>query len=454
MTQTMTQRLAAHNVALTYDDLPPEVQRKAKVLLIHGVGMALAGHDTEYARIAAAVAADDGSPAAGGARVLVDGTRCSVPNAVVANAAMLHARTQEDALGPIHLGPVAIPLVLALGEQVGASGRQVLEAVVAAYETTAAVSDGVAEKATELGFRPTPLFGVLAAAAAAAKLLGLPVERHAAALGYAATFSAGTLEPAHAKTMEWRFQPGHAAVSGLMAARLAAQGASAAPEAIEGRYGFYRAFLRHESKGDELDALGRRFRMLDVLLKPCPGCVYAIPAAIATAELVKRHGLAADDIVSVDGELPEYDLNYPGMDSRGPFAHPQQAAGSVYYALALAQVEGAVRLSGMARIEDPVVLGAIDKVHLRSEPARRGMTARITITTATGATHSNEVDGQQRYSSLGIAEARELGRDLYDEMPLPPEQLDEAFGLLEELDTAESLDRPMAALMRHKEQAQ
>lgn len=450
-TGTMTERLAERSAELTYADLPTVVLEKAKALLVHGIGMALAGYDTEYAAMARAVAAADGRQQEGGAMVLVDGIHRSVQGAIVANAAMMHARTQEDALGPIHLGPVVLPLCLALAEANGATGPHILEAIVTAYETAAVVSDGHTELATTIGFRPTPLFGAIAAAAAAARLLDLPVDQHAAALGYAATFSAGTLEPARAKTMEWRFQPGHAAVSGLMAARFAGSGATAAPEALEGEYGFYRTFLRHDVGVVAMDDFGRRFRILDVLTKPCPGCVYAIAPAIATVELVTRHDLAAEEIATVEAELAEYDLNYPGMDSRGPFTHPQQASGSVYFALALAQAERAVRLSGMERINDPEVTGLMDNVRLRSGAARRGMTAQVTVTTTGGATYTTEVDAQERYANVDVAGVRRLSRDLYDEMPLPEGQLDELFDLLERIETLDSIEMALAAMARRQE---
>ncbi len=210
MSQTVSETLASFVHRLRFEEIPVEVVQKAKTCLIHGIGVGLAGYDTDFPRIAAEIAGVNGR-GAHEATLLYNGSKCTVMEAAFANAVMLHSRVQEDTHNTAHLGTIVIPVVLALGESRGASGKEILTALIAGYEVGGALSRHYTSQSTPRGFRASSVYGILGASAAAAKLLHLTEEQTAHALGFAASFAFGTLEAFAAGTMEWRFENGVAA---------------------------------------------------------------------------------------------------------------------------------------------------------------------------------------------------------------------------------------------------
>src|SRR5205823_1804046 len=127
---------------------------------------------------------------------------------------------------------------LALAEETGADGSTLLAALAAGYEVGGAFSREFTSLSTPRGFRASAVYGQLAAAAAAGRVLDLDADRLASALSLASAFAGGTTESFAAGSSEWHFENAIASQSGLLAARLAAAGATGADTAFEGAAGF------------------------------------------------------------------------------------------------------------------------------------------------------------------------------------------------------------------------
>ena len=212
----------------------------------------------------------------GSAHRLLDGMPAAPGAAAFANAVLLHARIQEDAHPAGHVGVVVIPAALAAAEHTGADGEALLAGVVAGYETALRVGRRHAAAASRRGFRTTSLYGVIGAAAAAARLHGLPAERTADALALAANLAGGLREFAVAGTDEYVLQAGSAARSGLTAAWCAAEGMHGAPTILEGPAGFLRAYGGESGGADPClaEGLGTSFEMMAVTGKRWPVCQF------------------------------------------------------------------------------------------------------------------------------------------------------------------------------------
>ena len=128
--------------------------------------------------------------------------------------------------------------------------------MIAGCEVAAAVGERLAAPSTARGFRSTPVFGTLGAAAAVASLLGLDAEQAAAAIAIAASFSAGLNQTWIDGTSEYRLEPGMAARNGVLAGQLAAAGFSGAEHWYEGDAGFARAFADGDPRAGEGWELG------------------------------------------------------------------------------------------------------------------------------------------------------------------------------------------------------
>ena len=134
---------------------------------------------------------------------------------MIANAALLHGRCQEDTCGTAHFGVIVVPLLLALLETRGTANERLLPAMIAGYEVGGYLEAALAKRTFASGFRGSPLYGTFAAAAAVCKLLGLPVEVVRSALVHAAAFTGGTLQSIGEGSDEWRYQVGISAGAGF-----------------------------------------------------------------------------------------------------------------------------------------------------------------------------------------------------------------------------------------------
>ena len=138
-------------------------------------------------------------------------------HAAFANAALMHTRAQDDThfAAKTHVGSAIVPAALALAERERRSGAELCVAVVAGCEVAAAIGERLAAATTARGFRATPVFGTLGAAAAAASILGLDEAQTTNAIAIAASFSGGLNQTWLDGTSEYRLQLGMAARNGI-----------------------------------------------------------------------------------------------------------------------------------------------------------------------------------------------------------------------------------------------
>jgi 2-methylcitrate dehydratase PrpD len=235
-TTNLTRTLAERAGAVTYDGLPEEVRELARQCVLDYLGVGLAGADDELARILLDELSEAGGAAQAG--IIGHGARLPVLSAALVNGAIAHALDYDDVhlAMPGHASVSILPALLALAEDKQASGKQVIAAFVAGYETCCRIGMAMRPGHYTRGFHATGTVGAFGAAAACAHLLGLDAEATARALGIAGTQSAGL--KSQFGTMCKPFHAGKAAQNGLLAARLAARGFSSRPDLIECAQGF------------------------------------------------------------------------------------------------------------------------------------------------------------------------------------------------------------------------
>ena len=377
---TVTAEIARFVRALDFAAVPPEVAEKTRTCLLNGYGMGLGCHDTPYAPVARRAALGLYGVQPSGATLLGDGRRTAVAGAALANSALFHGRAQEDTCGAAHLGTVLIPLLTALIETGGYPLARLLPALLAGYETGGLLEKAYAGRTTPGGFRASPVYGTLAAAAATAKLMDLPEERIAAAIANAASFSGGILQSFSDGTDEWRYQVGLAAQVGHAAAELARAGSVSAPHAIEGKSGFVRAFAREDcDAGALLSGLGRDWAVLRVTFKPFPVC--AFNQTPVTAALALREKLGGAGIASVRVHMNPYETGYAGMDASGPFDSISGTLMSIPFCIATTLLHGVPDMARMTTYDDAEVNALIPRIRLASDEGVPTLCCRIEIAT-------------------------------------------------------------------------
>jgi 2-methylcitrate dehydratase PrpD len=236
-TQTgLTRALAEKAIAFRYDELISPVRELAGQCILDYLGVTLSGAEDPLVRILL----DEMAEAGGSPQASVIGHSVRLPtlSAALVNGAAAHALDYDDVnmAMPGHPSVAILPGLLALAELAGSSGRDVIAAFVAGYETACRIGAALLPGHYNLGFHSTGTVGSFGAAAACARLLGLDAERTAIALGIVGTQAAGL--KSQFGTMCKPFHAGKAAQNGLLAARLAARGFSSRTDVVECVQGF------------------------------------------------------------------------------------------------------------------------------------------------------------------------------------------------------------------------
>ena len=280
-----------------WEEIPRDAREVARHCLLDLLGVALAGSREPLTGIlVAAVVRGEGSGEAG---LLGRAERASRLSAALVNGAAAHALDFDDTHTVMSGHPSApvLPALLALAETEGASGRQLLEALVVGIELECRLGVLLGGGHYAAGFHATGTLGTFGAAAACAHLLGLDEEAWRYALGLAGTQAAGL--KSGFGTMAKPLHAGRAASAGLLAALLARSGFTANPAVVEAPQGFA---ATHAGAVPAMDLLGRqggRFLVRDTLFKFHAACYLTHAAIEAAAALREAHGLEPEAIARV-----------------------------------------------------------------------------------------------------------------------------------------------------------
>ena len=283
----VTSELAGFAARIDYANLPVEVAARVRLLVLDLLGnIVRARHDAESTPSLLAAARTLGL-AAGNNVVFGDTARYTPAGAALLNAALGHSLDFDDthAAGSLHPGCPVIPAAIAAGEMAGASGADVLAAIVAGYEVICRIALALpAGDHYARGFHPTATCGAFGAAAAAARAFGLPAAGIESALGIALSQASGSLQFLANGAWTKRFQVGWASMAGLTAAILAREGFKGAAAPLEGKHGFLNAYAPSPDPARAVVALGSAWELMRTAIKPYPSCRYGhagIDAAIA-----------------------------------------------------------------------------------------------------------------------------------------------------------------------------
>ncbi|HEY0337804.1 MAG TPA: MmgE/PrpD family protein, partial [Burkholderiales bacterium] len=175
----------------------------------------------------------------GEATLMFGDATAPAPAAALINGTAAHALDYDDVAQRGHPSAVLVPAILAEAQALGASGKDMMVAYAAGYETWAELVRRDLDQHHDKGWHPTGIFGAIGAAAACASLRKLDAERAAHAIALGASQSAGVM--ANFGTMTKPFHAGRSAQSGVLAACLAANGFTASPDAFEHPQGFLSA---------------------------------------------------------------------------------------------------------------------------------------------------------------------------------------------------------------------
>ncbi len=390
--------MAEFTSALTFEQIPAQIIARLKLSILDGIACCLVGANLPWTRkVADMVAGDGGVPAA-----TVIGAKRSLPlsGAVLVNATAGHAFELDDIHRDaiLHPNSIAVPVALNTAEYLGgASGRDVLTAIVAGYEAGCRIGAAAGTDLLLRGFHPQGVIGPFTAAATSARLMNLDAAETRNAMGIAGSLGAG-LMASQEGAMVKRLHSGTAAEAGVRGALLARDGFTGISDVVEAEYG---GFLSAFSGKIELDrvtgGLGDVWEAAATGFKP-HATVTSIHAALdALSAIREQHGLNPGDIAEIHAGV-----SHPThVHCAWPYEAQSITAAqmNIYYGLAMIAFHGRAFTDQFTEdaIRDPGVLAFIKKITAEVDPdieargpAFRHM-ARVRVTTTDGQTFEETV---------------------------------------------------------------
>jgi 2-methylcitrate dehydratase PrpD len=341
------EELATWSSELELAAIPGEVLAAAKLHLLDAFGTGLAALALEQMPAVRAAALEIG----GGEEATALGLdrRVGAGAAALANGATMHALDFDDTheVTLIHSSVVVAPTVLAVGEATGTGGAELLAAAIAGYEVSARIGLASPGGLHRRGFHPTPVCGVFAAAAAAARLRGLSAEQTANALGIAGSQASGLMEYLADGSQTKPLHAGWAAHAGITAAALAAHGATGPASVLEGRFGLLASHLGEFDAAALGAELGSRWETTQIAFKAYPCCHLSHSVLDATGASGIGPGGIEEIVALVPGEVAVGLVLEPAERKRRP-ATPYEAKFSLPYCIGALLVRGELGVDAFA----------------------------------------------------------------------------------------------------------
>lgn len=385
---------------LRYEDLPESVVGRAKDCILDTIGAAIFGSHLPWSQ---AILAHVSRYSAGGpATILAPGgmTTAPTPFAALANGAFTHAFELDNLRQPgagVHAGATIAMPALAVAQEMGADGRDLIRAFVAATEIMFRMGLASLHTPERRGFHEPGLNGTFGSALASGLLMGLDQKGLVNALGIAGSLSSGLLEFAKSGGggMVKRLHLGRAAEGGVLAASLARDGFTGPSSVLDGEFGYLNAFCM-DSAPDLLTAgLGQEFETLNICIKRYPCHITAHTPVQSLRELMTEHGFDGDDVETIKVAASSKVLSHHNIPEPGDLMLAQY---SVPFCLAIAlylDPEDAANFND-ATLTNPTIRKAAAKVAVelnpRAEEPGMGWASKVTVRLTDGREFTRSAD--------------------------------------------------------------
>jgi 2-methylcitrate dehydratase PrpD len=465
----VTEQLARFAIETPGDFLSPAMIASAKVKFFDTIGIMVAGAHHPAGRMAHAVARHNGGTPV--ATLIGHSERTSAAEAGFVNGVAAHALEYDDYTRTVgHGSVVLVPGCIAVAEELGVSGRTMLEAFALGFEVTTRVAKGLRPALLERGWHPIGIVGGQGVAMAASRMMGLDSLRARMAMGIMASSSSGVRK--NVGSMGKAFHVGQGVRSGIFAAQLAREGFRVDPDIIEGsdeggeghqRFGLadsfngignYRLHLMTEGLGTAPLEMGRNTTML----RMHPGSTAPGAAIDALIEMVTTHGLKSGDVEEILLECTPQCLAIapypePSDEHRAKFCLP--------YTMSVAFLDRKVGLAqyAEARIADPVVRAFMKKVrialpddlkHHKGQWGENGVNwaeARVTVRLSDGRTFTRACSHGKGYPEMPASWDDQKAKYVEcTERLFSPSQIDETVEMIGRLETLGNLRELTQAL--------
>lgn len=451
---SMSRTLANWVAGLSHDDLPEPVVDRAKGVTLQALSSALVGHRFPDAQSALAMMREEEEGGGGAGTVLVSGAKLTRGGAALVNAETIFAGGKWDTFRMLtHPSCAIIPAALAASEITGASGKDFITGVAAAYEVMERMAADFIPTVMSRGFHAGPVFGIFGAAVALAKITKLNAEQIHGAIAQCVNLASGNLEGARGGGRSLR--EGGAVRNALLAVAMARHGAPGGETVLEGDAGFYHAYtgnnrgeLRYSFTADNragLDnitkGLGKEWIFLETLFRIYSTAGYNIAHVDVTAALCVEHDIEYRDVAYIHCVVNWLETEYPSpaFPSRGGLPKID----SPHYYAAYGVVKRGFPLDKFVQRETgeadpPEVLELMTRVTITPSHRQTLFGPRITIHLKDGRSVTKEGTGREFIWDFN-EEVRRI-RGIAPTLPIPAAQYEDLIAACGALDTMARAD--------------
>jgi 2-methylcitrate dehydratase PrpD len=422
---TLAQVISTFALEHPYDALPTEVVDSVRKRVLDTLGICVAASDLETSAGVRAYAASQGGRPDAHAVGLSDPLPSSL--AALVNGTLAHSLDYDDTHLPSVLHPSAsvIPAALAMAETHDRSGEELIAAIACGLEVCVRLGMAGYDEATgsnlyfENGQHATSICGTLGAVVATSLLAGFDAEKITHALGLAASMGSGVIEANRTGGSVKRMHCGWAAHSACVATDLVHHGFTGPPTILEGRFGFFQAWLHGDFYPEWITSeLGVRWEVPGIFFKPYPANHFTHTAIDAAAALRQR-GVDLANIDHLELGVPDSIVRTIGepIETKRTPATAYMAQFSGPYAVALGLLGGGGLGAGLADYTD----------QLANDPTRRALMAKVRVVSNDECTaifpHQFPSVLRATLSSGEVIEEKALSNLGGNERPLSYEQL-------------------------------
>lgn len=385
---TIARRVADYIHRTTYDDIPRDIQRFAKLCILDWIGVTLGGAKEPVSDILLAlIDIMGGNPHA---TIIGKGVKTNALFAALINGTMSHALdfddTHKDA--GIHPSVCLAPAAVAVAEYKQASGKDLITAFIIGFEVAARIGIAAGQTHYEYGWHATATIGRFGATASASKLMGLSAEQIVNAFGITGTQVSGLREVFG--TMSKPFHAGKAAMDGVLSIALARRNFDSSHEIFEGRFGLKNVFSPKSQYNDMLTGLGEKYHIQDIAFKPYASALATHSTIQAIEAMRNKEAITAADVEAIRiefGPLPFSVVNRkdPRKVLEGKF--------SVQHCAAIAFIRGRVGrdMFTLNELNDPQIIAFRERVNVLLNPELSLFETIVTVKTKQGASFRQHI---------------------------------------------------------------
>ncbi len=424
----------------SFEELPPRAVDHAAMLISSTIASAALGSGISSSQIIRALAKEQGGTPE--ASIWFDsGRRIPAANAARVNALMSDAAASDDSdlRGIVHTGTTVASVSLAIAERTGASGKDVLAAMVLGYETAGRIGESVIPSWKKLGMHGS-IVAIFGSAVAAGRLLGLNQQQMAQAIAIASV-SMGGLAVAADTSLAREYFAGNAAMLGINGALAAQKGYLAEETVLEAKKGFFEIY-----GGEDIEKVtadwGKEWDIItDMAIKLIPGGHPNHALCEAAVNAAREGNVIADEVETITMSQPVG--GKLGIKPLAAPSHPHDLIGmahttSYFVAAGVADKDFSWIHASDEKINDPVIHQLIDKIRIgppvKENIERHKQGGTVTIKLKDGRSYTSTVYAPRGSGVRGIdwADVDSKYRTLVAMAKLAPRKIDGSIKVIHE----------------------